>query len=330
MFAAAAGRLPALRRVSMRAFALVVLIAPCLQACSSTATPDDPTVEVVSLLGEPLRDLPLPPEARAEHEAEYAVAKARVAADPNDAEARIALGRRAGALGHVKDAIAIFERGVELFPRDARMHRHLGHRLITARRFADSEKTLERAATLVVGRPDVPEPGLKPNARGIVIDTLQQNIFYHLALARHLQGNYDGAVAAWRECMKRSTNPDSLCSCTNWLCASLLRAGRADEAKAALEKIRADLDVVEYEAYFALCRVYKGELDGDAVLATALTKGEASTDYSTVGYGVGNWHFVHGRVDRAFEVWSSVARAPMWAAFGRIGSENELARRASR
>ncbi|MBL8767240.1 MAG: hypothetical protein JNL94_07745, partial [Planctomycetes bacterium] len=190
--------------------------------------------------------------------------------------------------------------------------------------------TLERAAAMIQGQPDEPEPGLIPNAQGVVIDTLQQNVFYHLALARHLQGDFDGAVDAWRECMERSNNPDSLSSGTNWLCASLLRAGRTAEADDALRAIRADLPIVEYHAYFALCRVYRGELDGDRVLADAAAKGPASTDYATVAYGVGNWHFVHGRVDRAYEVWAEAARAPMWAAFGRIASEAEIARRGSR
>ena len=206
------------------------------------------------------------------------------------------------------------------------MVRHLGHRYITARRFEDAEDTLERVAAMVQGQPDEPERGLMPNAQGVVIDTLQQNVFYHLALARHLRGDFDGAVAAWRECMERSNNPDSSSSCTNWLCASLLRAGRADAAPDALRAITADLPIVEYHAYFALCRVYQGELDGDRVLLEAQAKGAASTDYATIAYGVGNWHFVNGRHERALAVWGEAARAPMWAAFGRIGSEVEIAR----
>ncbi|MCC7171458.1 MAG: hypothetical protein IT459_13505 [Planctomycetes bacterium] len=295
-------------------------------ALQARKTPADPNAEVESLLGESLRDLPIPAEAMAAHRLAYDEAKAQLAREPNDANALIALGRRAGAMGLVREAIAVFERGAAQFPHDPRMVRHLGHRYITARRFEDAEDTLERAAAMVQGQPDEPEPGLMPNAQGVVIDTLQQNVFYHLALARHLRGDFDGAVAAWRECMERSNNPDSSSSCTNWLCASLLRAGRADEARDALRAITADLPIVEYHAYFALCRVYQGELDGDRVLLEAQAKGAASTDYATIAYGVGNWHFVNGRHERALAVWGEAARAPMWAAFGRIGSEVEIAR----
>jgi tetratricopeptide (TPR) repeat protein len=313
----------------MKHFIAAPLLVLALTQCSSirgTFAPEAADAEVVSLVGESLRDLPIAPDVLAMHQAAYDAAKARLANDPNDADALIALGRRAGAMGRVREALATFERGVRQFPNDPRMLRHLGHRQITARRFADAEATLERAAEMVQGQPDQQEPALVPNAQKLDIETLQQNIYYHLALARHFQDDFDGAVTAWRECLERSNNPDSQTSGTNWLCASLLRAGRTAEAKDALRAIPANFPIVEYHAYFALCRIYAGEWDGDRVLDELGAKGEDSVDFATVAYGVGNWHYVNGRHEDAQIAWTRGSRSPMWAAFGRIGSELEVAR----
>jgi hypothetical protein len=46
---------------------------------------------------------------------------------------------------------------------------------------------------------------------------------------------------------------------------------------------------------------------------------------ATVGYGIGNWHFINGRTERAKEIWQTVYNDGNWASFGFIASEVELA-----
>ncbi|MDH5642802.1 MAG: hypothetical protein OEY63_01275, partial [Gemmatimonadota bacterium] len=47
---------------------------------------------------------------------------------------------------------------------------------------------------------------------------------------------------------------------------------------------------------------------------------------STLGYGIGNWHWMNGRTDEALETWRNVLDGNQWAAFGYIAAEAELAR----
>jgi hypothetical protein len=206
------------------------------------------------------------------------------------------------------------------------MYRHRGHRWVTLRRFDLAVADLEVAARLVEGKPDEPEPAGTPNARGVTVDTLKHNVFYHLALARYLRGDFDGSLTTWRECKKWSTSPDTLCSVTHWTYMTLRRLGRFEEATQVLEPIRADLDVVEYHAYHRLCLAYKGEVSFDALWEEVKKGDHGGSDFPTLGYGIANWHLYNGRAGLAMDLFREVAKAPLWPAFGRIAAEVELAR----
>jgi len=220
--------------------------------------------------------------------------------------------------------VEIFSRGVAQHPEDPRFLRHRGHRSITLRRFELATADLERAAAMVRGRPDDVEPDGLPNARGIPTSTLKSNIGYHLGLARYLLGDFEGALAAYWECLGASANPDMLVATSHWLYMTLRRLGRAEAAAQVLVPIRADLEVIENGAYHGLLLMYRGEKSAEALLAEA--EGAGGLDFATVGYGVGNWHLVHGRRAEAEEIFRSVLAGGQWAAFGHIAAEAELAR----
>jgi len=309
---------------------VVFLAAACRAPQANPARERDPEPpprpEAMSVQGEPLFALDLPDDVRKRREEELRAAEAALENDPKGSDELVWYGRRLAYLGRYRDAIDVFTRGIAIHPDDARFYRHRGHRWITLRRFDRAVEDLERAAHLVEGRPDEVEPPGLPNERGIVVDTLNHGVFYHLALARYLRGEFETSLSAWRECAKWSKNPDSLCSVTHWLYMTLRRLGREDEARAVLEPIRADLDVVEYHAYHRLCLAYRGEISFDALWEELQAGDSASTDFATIGYGVANWHLYNGRERLAADMLRTIAKAPMWASFGRIAAEVEVAR----
>lgn len=309
----------------MKQLVIALLLIPSLAGSCRTSGPAG--AEAISLQGEPLYPLELASDERQKKEDELAAARSACESHPEDADALVWYGRRMAYLGRFKESVEIFTRGVELHPEDPRMWRHRGHRWITLRRFDLALPDLEEAARLVAGRADEPEPPGTPNARGVVIDTLKQNVFYHLALAHFLRGELEAAVPAWRECEKYSTNDDARCSVTHWEWMTLRRLGRNDEARALLTRLPAKLDVVEYHAYHDLVRMYRGEIAPEALLAESREPGRAPADQATIGFGIGNWYLALGHTDRAREIFEEVARAPMWPAFGRIAAEVEVARR---
>lgn len=259
---------------------------------------------------------------QAERERQLAEAQAALDRSPDDADALIWVGRRTAYLGRYRDAIEVFTQGAEKHPADARFLRHRGHRWITVRDFDRAVADLERAAALVADLADEIEPDGLPNARGLPTSTLKSNVFYHLGLAHYLRGDFERALAAYRECLKVSTNPDMLAATTYWLHMTLLRLGRPDEARSVLAPIHGGLQVVENQAYLKLLLLFRGELGEEEIKASAA----GELDPATLGYGLGNWHWLNGRRAAAVELWREVVAKGPWAAFGAVAAEAELRR----
>lgn len=310
----------------------LILLAACA-ACSQPAPPAEPTPaappaqpartpEATSLSGKPL----FPPETignREKLEADLAQAEKALAAAPGDPEALIWLGRRQAYLWRYQDAIATFTKGIEQYPNNPKFYRHRGHRYISTRQFDKAQADFEKAVSLIKGKPDEVEPDGAPNPAGLPRSTLQFNIWYHLALAHYLQGEYDDAYNAWTECMKVSKNDDSIVATSDWMWMTLMRLGRKAEAAKVLERITPKMDILENQSYHRRLLMYKGLEKPETLLDTATAD---DTTIATQGYGVGNYYFVNGDTARAKEVFERVVSGGGWNAFGYIAAEADLAR----
>ena len=212
-----------------------------------------------------------------------------------------------------------------VFPSDPRFYRHRGHRYITTRQLEPAVSDLEKAASLVEGREDEIEPDGLPNARNIPTSTTNSNIWYHLGLARYLQGDFGRALEAYRKCLAFSKNPDGLVSTGHWLYMTLRRLGRTAEAERFLATVPGNLDVIENQDYEKLIRMYQGKVPAAALLGEAEKSGSA-VSFATVAYGVGNWDFYNGREPQAADLFQRILANGDWAAFGDIAAEADLAR----
>jgi tetratricopeptide (TPR) repeat protein len=257
----------------------------------------EPVPEVVSPLG--ARFYSKPDEKNAIAEAEK-----QLAADPNNVDRLIALGRAQVSVWRLRDAIDTFTRAIKLAPDNARLYRLRGHRYISSRQFDKAVADLERAAKL---------------------SDREFDIWYHLGLAYYLKRDFARAADAYTRARDAGTKDDNIIAASNWLYASLRRQKKSAEAARALERIRPDMNVQEDKMYFALLLFYKGLKQESEVLHPQLTDMEAAT----VGYGIGNWHLYNGRQARARQVFQNIVAGKEWAAFGFISAEAELARGSS-
>jgi tetratricopeptide (TPR) repeat protein len=285
------------------------------------ATYDQGKPEATALSGTPLYPIELP--NRQKLEADLAQAEKDLAARPNDADAIIWVGRRYGYLWRYQDAIAMFSKGIALHPADARMYRHRGHRYITVRQFDRATADFDKAVSLIKGTRDEIEPDGAPNPSGKPRSTLHFNIWYHLALAHYLKGDYDKALNAWNECMKVSTNDDSIAATSDWLWMTLMRLWRKAEAAKVLDRITPQMEILENGSYHRRLLMYKGLEKPETLLNPA--NADALT-VATQGYGVGNWYYVNGDRAKAKEIFEKVVSGPQWSAFGYIAAEADLQR----
>jgi len=277
-------------------------------------------IEAVSFLGDTLRTIPLDGTTRVSYNEQLEAAMRAVAANPRDPDALLWLGRRTAYLGHYREAIDIFTRGVTAFPGDARFLRHRGHRYITVRELDAAIADLEAAASLTAGRPDQVEPDGIPNARGVPTGSLQSNIWYHLGLARYLKGDFPGAASAWSAALRVAPTVDMVVATTYWLVLAQRRAGRDAEARALLETIRPDMDVIENTTYHRLL------LDFAGTRPLVPADSASDLDRATMAYGLGAWALVNGDTGSARTSFQAARTGGNWAAFGYIAAEAELAR----
>lgn len=313
-------RAPSLRRVTLLFSALT------LAGCASrhTGAPLPRGAEAMSLQGQPLFAPPMPT-------APVASADSALAASPDDPDRLLAAATARATAWRFREAIAMYGRGAERWPNDARFLRFRGHRYITVRQFDDAARDLDRAATL---------------------DSTNFDIVYHQGLAHFLLGHYDRAAAAYlkclgfadnaalrareasgafrsgyRSCMRMATNDDDRVSMTDWTWRALVRAGRRAEADRLLAPVREGMTINTNRSYYENLLMYKGVRTPEQVLQAASAD---SVRFSTSGYSVGYFLLVQGDTARAFEMFRRVVEGPHWSGFGVIGAEVELARRGRR
>ena len=257
--------------------------------------------------------------------ADLYAAYAAHAADPDNEDGLIWLGRRLAYLGRYRDAVAVYTEGLARHPDSVKLLRHRGHRSITLLRFDDAVADLSRAAQLIEGTPDEVEPDGAPNASGLPRSTLHSNIDYHLGLAHFLRGEWAAARAAYERGYEASRVNDDMLVATSWcLYLTLGISGERELADAVLLPIRGNMDVLENHAYHDLLLMARGERTAEQVLEGVEP---GSLEYATRGYGL-SWllRWQGRRFEEAAELLLTIVESDAWPSFGAIAAEVELGR----
>lgn len=243
--------------------------------------------------------------------------------DSTNAEHIVWYGRRTAYLGNYKEAIDIFTRGMQLFPRDPRFLRHRAHRFITLRCFDKAIADLEKATEMILGKTDEVEADGLPNALNIPTTTLHYNIWYHLGLAYYLKGDYGKALYAYNQNMLVADNNDSYVATLNWLYITLKKLGKNAEAEQKLQNMDPDIQVIENQDYRDILLMYRRNNEKNLL---EKTKSQQSLGSATLGYALGNYYLLKGQKEKAREIFQSVVKGNQWASFGYIAAEKELER----
>ncbi|MEP6361576.1 MAG: tetratricopeptide repeat protein [Balneola sp.] len=300
----------------------VIIFTGFLLACSTptqkfTALPEG--VQTVSLLGDTLEtnSSMLQQELAERIDSLILLERSRDA----ETEAVIWEARYLGYNGEYRKAVDLLSKRIEQDSKNPALYRHRGHRYISLRAFDAAIKDLEKAAELIKGTEDVVEQAGVPNEMNSPTSSLHTNIWYHLGLAYYLTGDFEKAQKAYVECINASTNDDMMIAALYWYYMSLRRDGQDEFAGKVIDPVRSEMNIIENDSYHKLLLVFKGEFDPNALLDTETD----ALSNATAGYGIGNWHYINGRKDRAMEIWQNVYDAGNWSAFGFIASEAELA-----
>lgn len=279
-------------------------------------------VQTISLLGDTLRSSsnPLPQNLSSRIDSLIQVASV----NGDTVSVAIWQARRLGYEGKYREALELLNQGFAGASETEipQVLRHMGHRYISLRAFDHAIPAFLHASDFIKGKEDIVEQDGLPNALNKPTSTLHTNIWYHLGLAYYLTGEYKKAQYAYEQCIKASTNDDMLVAALYWYYMSLKRNGQDELAGKVLRDIHSEMDIIENDSYLKLLLVFKAEFDPQLLL----DENSDALSNATIGYGIGNWHFMNGRKDRAESIWRQVYEGDSWASFGYIASESDLAR----
>ena len=247
---------------------------------------------------------------------------------PSDPDRLLAAAGARATAWRFREAIALYTRGIQLHPTDARFYRFRGHRYLTIRRFENGARDLDHAAQL---------------------DSTNFDVVYHQGLAHYLLGHYARAADAYgtclgfasndalrqkeargefrqgyRSCMRIASDDESKVAMTDWAWRANMRGGRRAEADRLLGTIRDGLPVNTNRSYYEALLLYKGLRTPAQVLEYA--SGD-SVRFSSAGYGVAQWYLQRGDSARGWELIERIASSPHWNGFGVIAAEADLVRR---
>lgn len=244
--------------------------------------------------------------------------------NPDSLDNIIWYGRRLAYLYNYRESINIYSEGLKKFPESYRLYRHRGHRYITIRDFDNAIADLERAAFYIRDLPvEIEKDGL-PNKRNIPRTSVQFNIWYHLGLAYYLKGNFDKAISAYKRCLNVSNNDDMLVAATDWFYMTYRKIGNVEAAEALLDPITPRMSIMENYSYHNRLLMYKGLKQPEDIFDSSKDL-DIDVKLITQGYGVGNWYYYNGEVNKAIEIFESIVRSEAWHAFGYLAAEVELA-----
>jgi tetratricopeptide (TPR) repeat protein len=297
-------------------------VAACSRQDANIERSDEPVA--VSLMGKEFFEPDRSPESQAKLDSLMLIARTNFESDPSE-ENYIWYGRREGYLMHLHDAIAIFTEGLEKYPDSYRLYRHRGHRYISVRKFDDAIADFNKAADLMEGKPLEVEPDGIPNKLNQPLSTTQFNVWYHLGLGHYLKGDFAKAEYAYMRCLEVCENDDSRIAVLDWLYMTYRRERKVVKANELLTMITDSIAVVENDSYYKRLKMYKGWLKPEDLLQSDSTSEDYDLNMATQGYGVGNWYLYNGDTTRALDTFRKVTDGKLFAAFGFIAAEAELA-----
>lgn len=267
----------------------------------------------------------------------------------------IIAARLKGYLNKHAESVALLTEALEQEPGDVRLLRFRGHRRISIQDYAGAIADLREAAgrldgvedeyelyqhevekdvvNLILDNDDAVRPqhltdtmaAADPDAVGRYNTTLHTSVWYHLGVAQYLDGDLEGCLPSFRNAERSSRHQEGTVASQDWQYMALRRLGRTAEAQEVLDRFRAiDLERDEHMVgYEGRMRLYTGQITTDELWAMC-----DGSDLKTVtqGYGLGNWHYYNGELDKAREVFDGVLRTGVTHAFAYLAVKAEYAR----
>ena len=152
--------------------------------------------------------------------------------------------------------------------------------------------------------------------------TFYTNTYYHLGLAYMMEGDLLNARKAFDDLLDVAVNDDHIIMSVYWNYIILKRLGFEEDAKEALSHVRPDMKCLVSGGYYECLKMYKGEIEPEAIISG---KGEDDQlSLVTSGFGVANEYWFRGEYDKYVEILEKVLETNAWNGFGYLSAEVDM------
>ena len=280
--------------------------------------------QTVSLLGDTLYSLPLSGAEGPERAKNIDAARAAVARDSTDVNARLRLARSTADLGELREAVALYNRIAEVHFDNPRVFRERGEVLLRLRLLDRAIADLRQAGLLAIGRPPILEAESSLEGAG-GFTTVQFRAFFYQGVALYCKGDHAAAYAVLAEAARVSQTTDDRARAILWLFFAARRLGDGREGANVLALVQEDWAQRSDLPELALLFAFKGLVASDSLRAWAQTRrDEEGTLYS---YALAYSLMVRPDRTADAELWLLQAHSGTnWAAMAYLAAEADLAR----
>lgn len=301
-----------------------LVAAACAQQSSQRSIVLPISAEALSLLGDTLWSLPVPPENGPELVEQLNRARTRLASSPFDVNAAMVVARRTADLGRLREAVGLYTKANELNPMDARIPRYRGEVLLQLREFELAQRDFQEAGTRLVGKPTQVE-FLEVEDGSLLGSTLQFNIYRLLGLTYYLRGDYAKARITLVEAAKAAANGDDVIAAGLWLFFSSRRLGALEESRVILTRLTDSAAVGVRASELDLLNAFRSGVSSDSLHLNLQRPFTVERDALTA-YGLGFALMQLGRTDEAELVFEHVRTYRDWSSLPVLAAEAELSR----
>lgn len=239
--------------------------------------------------------------------------------------------------GKPAEAVASFDRAIAIEPSSADTHLLRCRSLASARRY---DEAIAACGIAIQAQPDHAEAlrdrghyflntgqidaGLADLQKAASLAPTDRGVFYHLGLAHYLKGEFANAAPAYERCASLSPTEGTRIECQAWLLPSLLRADRRQDAQSLLAHVPTTPVTGHSALYQDRLLLFKGVKSEADLVATMPAEGAVTE--ATVGYGIGLWHLLNGRIEAARRYFQRALDSNLPTSWGSRAAEAEIRR----
>ena len=208
-------------------------------------------------------------------------------ADPENPQRYLDLGFQLCEESLFREGLEVYSKGLELFPDNAMLYR------ARAEQYLNCWQLYECQADSVKATAMLPK---------------DWNSWYHYAVSSYYLQEYKKCEELSRYLISVCEDEDSKIPPLCWLYRSLMMQGRKDEANKAIEIFYEGMDHIDWhDDYYDCLRLYRGWVKPEELLDKCyrqfpIRDWKTSVYSYTVFYGVANWYYLNGDVEKYREL----------------------------